>query len=47
MASPDRPDRPSGQGRIPRNRVRLIIVVTFVVILVVIFGYMLLVANSS
>jgi 4-hydroxybenzoate polyprenyltransferase len=46
MASPDRPDRPTGQGRLPRNRARLLIVLTFVVIIVVIFGYMILVASN-
>jgi hypothetical protein len=45
MASPQGPDRPSGQGRMPRNRFRLLAILTFVVILVVIFGYMLLIAN--
>jgi 4-hydroxybenzoate polyprenyltransferase len=46
MASRDGPDRPSGQGRIPRNRARLLIVLTFVVIIVVVFGYMILVASN-
>ena len=44
MASPE---RPSGQGRMPRNRFRLLVVLTFVVIIVVIFGYMILVAGGS
>ncbi|GAA4728561.1 hypothetical protein GCM10023328_03770 [Modestobacter marinus] len=42
----DRPDR-TGQGRLPKNRARLLIVGTFVLILVVVFSYMLLVANSA
>lgn len=42
----DRPDR-AGQGRLPKNRARLLIVGTFVLILVVAFSYMLLVANTA
>ena len=46
MASPQGPDRPSGQGRMPKNRFRLVVVLTFVLIIVVIFGYMLLIASN-
>jgi hypothetical protein len=46
MASPQGPDRPSGQGRMPKNRFRLLAVLTFLVIIVVIFGYMLLIAGN-
>ncbi|WP_164700693.1 hypothetical protein [Modestobacter sp. KNN46-3] len=41
-----RPDR-TGQGKMPKNRARLLIVGTFVLILVVIFSYMLLVGSSG
>ena len=45
MASSDGPDRPASQKRLPQNRFRLIVILTFVAILVVIFGYMLLVGG--
>lgn len=41
-----RSDR-SGLGRMPKNRARLLIAGTFVLILVVIFTYMLLVGSGG
>ncbi|MCZ2806026.1 hypothetical protein O2W18_12985 [Modestobacter sp. VKM Ac-2983] len=41
-----RSDRP-GQGRMPKNRARLLIVGTFVLILVVIFTYMLVLGSAN
>ena len=39
-----RPDR-TGQGKLPKNRARLLIVGTFVLILVVAFTFMILVGT--
>jgi hypothetical protein len=44
-SSPHGRDRDVGRGRIPRNRARILLVLTVVVILVVIFGYMLVVSQ--
>jgi hypothetical protein len=44
-SSPHGRDRDAGQGRIPRKWARILLVLTVVVILVVIFGYMLLVSQ--
>ena len=44
-SSPHGRDRDVGRGRIPRNRARILFVLTVVVILVVIFGYMLVVSQ--
>ncbi|MCZ2838116.1 hypothetical protein [Modestobacter sp. VKM Ac-2985] len=44
---PDDSHDRTGQGKLPKNRARLLIVGTFVLILVVAFSYMLLVANTA
>jgi hypothetical protein len=44
-SSPHGRDRDVGRGRIPGNRARILLVLTVVVILVVIFGYMLVVSQ--
>ena len=47
--NPPEPDRtPDGStGRIPKNRARVLIIGTFVLIVVVIFAYMLLVGLNA
>ena len=45
MSSPHGTEPTSGRGRLPKDRALVIIVLTFVVALVVVFGYMLLVAG--
>ena len=47
MTSPNGPDRPAGQKRLPRNRFRLLVILTFVAILVIVFGYLILVGNRA
>jgi flagellar basal body-associated protein FliL len=45
MAPPKDPDQRPGSGRLPRNRVRLLFIALVVLVLVVIFGYMLIVSG--
>jgi hypothetical protein len=48
MASPPQGrDRGKRQGRMPRNRARGLLILAVVVILVVIFGYMLVVSLTT
>ena len=41
----DTPHGPGGGGKLPRNRFRLVVVLTVALILVVVFGYLLLVSQ--
>ena len=46
MSTPSHgPDDANKQGQMPRNKARLLIVLTLLLILIVIFGYMLLVSR--
>jgi hypothetical protein len=48
MTHPPHDRRPAGGGRrIPKNRARLLLVLTFVLVLVVVFGYLLLVSQAG
>jgi hypothetical protein len=47
MASPDGPDQSPRRGRMPRNRARLLLIAVVLLVLVVIFGYMLLVSGIN
>jgi hypothetical protein len=48
MSHPPHDRRPAdGGGQLPKNRARLLIVATLVVILVVVFGYLLLVSQAG
>jgi hypothetical protein len=45
MAPPNDPDQRPGSGRLPRNRVQLLLIAVVVLVLAVIFGYMLIVSG--
>ncbi|WP_222195040.1 hypothetical protein [Modestobacter italicus] len=45
--APDGPDRPSDSGRLPKNRARVLIVSVFVLMIVVAFGFMILVGQPG
>ncbi|WP_299951222.1 hypothetical protein [uncultured Modestobacter sp.] len=45
--APDDNGRPSGLGRMPKNRARLLIVSVFVLMIVVAFGFMILVGQPD